>query len=444
LPALHAQELANVLRKLADYPTRLRNLVSPYSQTPSTNWHEHSSQRDGYIRRRPTGENSFPKEPLELILSGSHFFVANFLYKSPRRECITNAQFDPIQLEYLPHDYLPRSNYLPALPREEYLSNIADAAWSESEDGKRRPLTDWYRVAARAMIPPSGERTLTPAIIPPDVTHINGAVTFSFKQATDLICVAASWTSIIADFLVKTAGKQNFSSDSADSLFVVTKSHKQLELAARILALNCLTSHYEHLWSEVFDVGFAEQKWSQPNNLRLPLEFWSQLSSTWTRDSALRCDYARRTALVEVDVLVAQALGLTLDELLLIYRVQFPVMQVYERDTWYDIDGRIVFTNSKGLVGVGLPRKGSPKTPKTRIEPPEGKVHEGNLGWEDLYKDGQWLVPDGTVVSQWVTDDTLPGGPRIVERRYKAPFARANREEDYRIAWAFFESERAH
>ena len=56
---------------------------------------------------------------------------------------------------------------------------------------------------------------------------------------------------------------------------------------------------------------------------------------------------------------------------------------------------------------------------------------------------GNALVPDGTVVTQWVTDDTLPGGPRTVERRYVAPFARANREEDYRIAWAFFEAEQA-
>ncbi len=38
-----------------------------------------------------------------------------------------------------------------------------------------------------------------------------------------------------------------------------------------------------------------------------------------------------------------------------------------------------------------------------------------------------------------VTDDTLPGGPRQVARTFKAPFARASREDDYRVAWAVFE-----
>jgi hypothetical protein len=197
----------------------------------------------------------------------------------------------------------------------------------------------------------------------------------------------------------------------------------------------------------VFDVGFSDQQWGQATNPRLPQDFWGNLTSTWTRHCALRSDYSRRMALVEVDVLVAQALGLTLDELLLAYRVQFPVMQGYERDSWYDIHGRIVFTNSKGLVGVGLPRKGGTKTPKTRITLPDGKPREGNFGWEDLWEygatpaGGRPRVPDGTVITQWVTDDTLPGGPRTVERRYVAPFARANREDDYRIAWTFFEAQ---
>lgn len=146
-------------------------------------------------------------------------------------------------------------------------------------------------------------------------------------------------------------------------------------------------------------------------------------------------------ALVEIDVLVAQALGMTMDELLLIYRVQFPVMQQNDQSSWYDIVGRIIFTGNVVISGVGLPRKGSRTTPKTRITTPDGKVCVGNCGGEDLYKDGTPLVPDGTVVTMEVTDDTLPGGPRQATRTFIAPFARASREDDYRAAWAFFAGE---
>jgi hypothetical protein len=77
-----------------------------------------------------------------------------------------------------------------------------------------------------------------------------------------------------------------------------------------------------------------------------------------------------------------------------------------------------VFTCSKGLPGVGFPRK------KTGTEP---------IGWEDI-KD----MKTGTV-ARTIMDDTLPGGP--VERTitYQAPFARCDREKDYEKVWVNFE-----
>ena len=126
---------------------------------------------------------------------------------------------------------------------------------------------------------------------------------------------------------------------------------------------------------------------------------------------------------MEIDVLVAQALGLTLDELITIYRVQFPVMQQYERDTWFDQKGRIIFTSSKGLTGVGLPRKSN------------GRMSSNYACWEDVSN-----MSNG-VVEKVIIDDTLPD--RTIERTitYIAPFERCNRVDDYRIAWDYFECE---
>jgi hypothetical protein len=259
-------------------------------------------------------------------------------------------------------------------------------------------------------------------------------LSMAFRNPRVLSIFVATAGSVICDAFIKLTGKADLYESTLRRLPFI--EHPRILLLGSCLV--SLTTCYAPLWSEVFTPDFTQQHWSQPDNPRLPQDFFARLTPAWQRHCAMRTDYARRMALVEIDVLVAQALGLTLDELLLVYRVQFPVMQQYERDTWYDIYGRIIFTNSKGLVGVGLPRKGGTSQPKACTTLPDSTAREGQFGWEDVQG-----LPDGAVVQQWVQDDTLPTGPYLKERRWVAPFARASREDDYRIAWAFFEAQGA-
>ena len=285
----------------------------------------------------------------------------------------------------------------------------------------------------------SNERTLIAAIMPKEAAHPHSVLSTAFRDNKLLVSAAATCSALTSDFLVKTSGRSGLY-DAWESLSLVENLSR---LAPRILALNCITSHYEELWNQQFDSGYKKESWSQPHNPRLSADFFEKLPEECRPHCVLRRDYDRRMALVEIDVLVAQELGLSLEELQLIFRVQFSIMQQYERDTWYDIHGRIAFTNSKGLVGVGLPRKRKRTDAAIRIVFPDETSREVD-GWDEVRKlqdDGE--LPDGTVISTTVMDDTQPGGPVRRERKYVAPFALANREEDYRIAWEFFERKKA-
>ena len=440
---LHAKPLLSVLNKFIQLPIRIQHL----DQQSHVFWHwdETSSQNDGTIRR----QTRFVDETKNLIYSGPHFFVGNPLAKTPRAICAANTHYDHLDLTYIPDDYLPRTNYLPVRDSSEYIERTPVVRWKDGKDEKKF-VTHYYRILFREMVHPSSERTLISCLVPKGVASINSCTTVVFESEKRAIDFAALSHSIVLDYLVKSSGVTHVNKAVIHRLPLI--DHQvcgliQSALWIRTLALSCITSHYLELWEQMCQHTltlplspcggkihrcielFQRDSWSISHN-EIDSKFFVNLTPYWQRNVALRSDRIRRQALVEIDVLTAMAMGFTLEELLTIYRIQFPILQNYENNTWYDVNGRIVHTNRKGLNSIPSTKKRGDASWGIHSE----RRHDENIAlcWKEV-KDLQY----GTVTKR-IMDDTLPNGE--VERtiEYHAPFSKCNREEDYRLAWEVF------
>ena len=398
LPAIHSVQTMDVLEKVAKFPTRLADLGEDYFATEM--WHETNAQEEGIIE----WNTHFPDNADELVVSGPHFYVGTPIKKTPQEVCDNQNAYEVIDLNKIDSEYLPRSNFKISCSEEIYEKEVPSVKWSNEL------VTDQYCFVNRRMFRSTAERSLIPCIIPPVGGSINTVFTICFESKKHLISFAGICSSIVLDFYIKNTGKSDLRSDLASRLPILLDGGSA-EVMDRALLLNSLTTHYADLWEDSWQYAFKDDAWTK-DDPRLPADTdFADLTGTWDWDTPLRTRYARRQALVELDVLAAQALGLTLDELQTIYRVQFPVLRKYEQNTWYDQNGRIIYTKNRGLPGVGFKSK----------------------QWKKV-KD----KPSGTV-EQTVTDDTKPGGP--VERTivYEAPFTKCDREADYERAWGVFE-----
>ncbi len=418
LPSIHVEEFMSVIQKFVNYSKRLGDIKSTYYSTDM--WNETTDQSNGIIERNTT----FPDSSKELILSGPHFMVGNPLYKTPRKLCPQSSYYDVLDLTIIDDEYLPRTNYTPSV--SDYDNRIPIVNFK----GDRKKITNFYRYFHRRRIDSSVERTLIPIISSKGISHINAVISFVFEDTNNLISLQTAMQSIVFDFIVKSSGKEDLMAEII-SIFPLIETTDNMK--SRTLLLTCLTTHYKELYEEQYNKKFTSDSWTKKDDPRLNHNFFTNLTPNWQRDVALRTDYERRQALVEIDVLVAQELKLTLEELKTIYRIQFPVLKQNENETFYDINGRIVFTVSKGLTGVGLPRKADKTATPYKIVIDGEIVEEKPLGWEDIIN-----MRTGEI-HRTIIDDTMPNGP--IERTiiYVAPFAKCDREKDYEVAWAEFE-----
>ena len=417
LVSLHTKEIVEVLKKISNYSIHVRDIQSIV--TLSLN--ETSGVESGMLERVveiPDIDN------YGTVYNGPHFYISNPYYKEPRKKCVLNSDYDNISFENMSSTYVPKTNYHPIVSVHEYKNKEVFRGFDNKVDLQYDNWLDYYKVGFRKMLSISGERSLICSILRSKSAHIDGIISITFPRKHDIVDAAALCSSLVMDFYVKTVGASNLHSARMQSFPLGVASKYQSAIYSRTLLLNCLTIHYADLWQEMWDGAYKQETWSIDDPRLKPFD---QLHEDWAWDIPLRNYFERRQALVEIDVIAAMALGLTLEDLEMIYTIQFPVLQQNEADTWYDQKGNIVFTCSKGLTGVGLDRKRNAKT--------------GMLGWEDIR--GEQIDENtyaGTSPTHTHTIDPakseLYGGQQVT---YYAPYTKCDRIADYRRAWAHFE-----
>ena len=395
---VYVRELVSALERMANVPKTLRDYDGCI--TYSSMWHETNARKDGTIKdavRFPDGN-----EPA--VYSSPFIGVGNPFLQSARRNYKVNSDYDLIDLTAIPEDYEPRVKYAQACSDAEYENRVQKMA-----DGSRFDAV--YRLGCRRMVPIAGERTLQAACVHPSVAWVHTIAGYGVhpERYALLALMNGLQATLPYDFLVRSIGKTDIH-NSTLQLFPVPDSPFSKEIALRGLMLNCLTRPYAELWASCWEDEYTSMGWAKTDP-RLNPERFTRLTSEWSWDTPLRTDYERRQALVELDVLASMALGLTLDELIDIYRLTFTVLKGYEDDTWYDANGRVAFSNKKSY---------------------------GDL----IYKRADFArirdAKPGETFTRTITDDTLPGGPRERAITYVAPFDTCDRIADYRTAWHYF------
>lgn len=326
----------------------------------------------------------------EVILTGPQLGLGNPYFKQPSQGKGEVCGLNPLELA---EDSVPESVYRRVLVDGEY--QYRQEKWSFGD--KLMSSTDFYRSAWRERIAFDTERALYVSIIPPGADHVHGVRSAWVQDEATTSLLAGLWGSLPVDYLLRIAGVKHLDVEQAKRMPAPDPDHPLANaLLLRTLRLNCLTTAYADLWNRVFDPSFANERWAVE---WFGLEPLNNALAHWCRDTALRSERARRSALVEIDAIGAVWLGISAESLVTMYRARFPIMQDFDGITWFDSAGR--------------------KLSGDRYTYGHGQTRDHWTQYQDYLAD-----PDS---------NPIPDG-------FTAPFYKADREAEMREAHAVFQA----
>lgn len=332
---------ADALDKIAAMP-RLGDIDFEWTR----GWEEDRDRRLGFFESASEVASVWD----EVILQGPHFTVATPLYQQPNPNPKSRQDTEVLNLDAIGEEFIPRTNYQIAKAYEEYIA--AYPKW------RGKSSSTYVRLAWREMCDVSTVRSLHTVLLPPGPAHVHAVRSFTLPLANHALALMAGLShSIVLDFMVKVIGSGHVSTLFWKQVPFPLDHPLEPKLLLRTLRLNCLVRPYAPLWGELYDKAWQQDSWvphigvDYTNRAQL-----GKVGPKWEWATPLRRAADRRQALVEIDAIVAIMLGITAEELVTIYRTQFPVLQKYERDALYDANGRQL----PGKLASGF-RKGKTK-----------------------------------------------------------------------------------
>ncbi|MFJ4818029.1 hypothetical protein [Streptomyces sp. NPDC088801] len=424
---------ASAIEALADYPVRL----GPMSPQVSQGYNETNAKNDGLIDyNRPDSSTGLAYQPdrwRHVILKGTQLSVATPVFK--RHDANSNDPYGA-DLVALPADFVPDTEYVRAkgmvqpflaeqdrwidhralarlradgkavararaqvAERDKVVEQAVDPAKVDAllEERARRRYAVLPRLAWRRQVAPNTERALYAALIPPGCTHVHAVHSLAMPDLRLTALVAGFWASLPLDYFLRATGRSDLQVKGAKAMPAPTPLHPLASaLLLRTLRLNCLTRAYADLWAELYEPAWpAYEPWACDWPSLQPLH---EITPDWRPETPLRTERARRSALVEIDALVAVWLGMDADALIAAYRGRFPVLQKYEAVTWFDAEGWKIAGNAR-TIGQRQTKESWAQFEAYRSDPANAPVPEG----------------------------------------FTAPFYKADREAEMRAAHAYFQ-----
>lgn len=367
-PLLHSRmvytvntEVASVLAKLSA-ASRMKDLDLHFS----SGWHESGDKARGYFDTNWEHPSSWR----EAILQGPHLGIATPMANELRASMKSSQDSELTDLEKMASSYIPPTTYQPNRSINSYEHDYG--SWKI--DNTIVSTLSTFRIAWRRRLDIFGSRTLHASIIPLGSQHINSVTSAGPLSSVADTAGVAFTSSLLCDYFIRSIGSSDLYGHGFDNIPIGHPNRLWPTLSKLFLKLNCLTEAYAPLWEEIA----GEQ---------------------WTMDTPLRVAAERREAQNEVDAIVALSLGVTADELCMIYRTQFPAMRFrYDAVDYFDSNGR--------------------KVPKE-----VAKLHEKRDGEETLtLQERTWVHPQSQAVYH-----------------FEYPFRILDREADLRAAYAKYE-----